>query len=252
MIIINSDDFGASESINRATYYALKEKLISSTTALVNFEKGFEDAVKYVKTGKISPDVVGIHLNLTEGAPLTDRMKRNDTFCEGGLFKGLEAIPTFSMDRESRECVYGELDAQIRHFIEKFGFLPSHIDSHQHVHTKWAIMQCVAKVAKKHNLLAIRPSRNLNRNNDYKKRLYKSLFNKYLRLKGFKTTDNFGDLDEAIYCGIKPNRKYEIMVHVDFDKKGLEIRDMDKIRLKRKLTKLKKQTKLKLGSYRIL
>ena len=252
MIIINSDDFGASESINRATYYALKENLISSTTALVNFEKGFEDAVQYVKSGKIDQNVIGIHLNLTEGIPLTDNMRNNQEFCHDGIFKGLEYVPTFFQTKEARACVYEELEAQMKLFIEKFGFLPTHIDSHQHVHTKWVIMRSVVRLAKKYNIKTIRPSRNLNRNRDSKKRIYKYLFNRYLRFKGFKTADNFGNLDEAIYCGINPKKNYEIMVHVDFSKSGREIRDMDKIMLRRKLKKLTKQHELKLYNYRAL
>lgn len=252
MVIINSDDFGASKSINKATYYALKQNLITSTTLLVNFKEGLEDAITYVKSGKIDSDAVGIHLNITEGRPLTKRMRQNTRFCKDGVFKGLAVVPNFSLDRESWECVYEEFNAQITHFIEKLGFSPSHIDSHQHVHTKWVIMQCVSRVAKKHGILNIRPARNLNRNRDYKKRLYKSLFNRYLRVSGFRTADNFGNLDEAIYCGINPNKKYEIMVHVDFDNDGKELFDMDKIRLERKLSKLKKNNILNLGNYRIL
>lgn len=251
MIIINSDDFGASKEINLATYRAFQDGLISSASTLVNFRDGLDDAVGYVKSGKIDENAIGIHLNLSEGIPITERARNNDTLCNEGLFKGLDAIPRFIMDSDTKKCVYEELDAQINLFKEKFGFLPSHIDSHQHVHTRWAIFSSVGRLAKEHKINAVRISRTLNRPKDYKIKFYKFLFNSFLRLNGFKVTDDFGDLDEAFYVGIKPNKKYEVMVHSKLSTDGFEIVDLDDIPLKLKLRKLKRGKELPLVNYKI-
>jgi len=61
MIIINSDDFAYSPATNKATVMALEQNLISSTTALMNFKEGLEDAVAYVGSGQVKAAQLGIH-----------------------------------------------------------------------------------------------------------------------------------------------------------------------------------------------
>jgi len=100
------------------------------------------------------------------------------------------------MDELDTLCVQEELNAQLTLFKERFGFSPSHIDSHHHIHTEWAIMKCVVGLAKKHQINAIRLSRNIGDIAGFKKKLYKGVFNKYLRYKGFKTVDFFGDITD--------------------------------------------------------
>jgi predicted glycoside hydrolase/deacetylase ChbG (UPF0249 family) len=235
MIVINSDDFGLSPEVNKAIYLAFQKKLISSTSTLVNFEEGLQDAVIYFAQNKIDPKSVGIHLNLTEGLPLTEGIQKSRLCKDGQFKKGNRAAPIFSLDHSTKQSVYKELDAQINRFIEKFGFFPSHIDSHHHIHTEWAIMQCVIDLAKKHQIKSIRLARNIGFIDDYKKHLYRTLLNRFLRFKGLEVTCKFGDLDDIILSGLVVQKDYEIMVHAQILATGKPIVDLDGNNLQQKI-----------------
>jgi predicted glycoside hydrolase/deacetylase ChbG (UPF0249 family) len=248
MVIINCDDFGASSIINEVIYLAFENGLISSTTALVNFE-GLEDAVSYVNRGLINPNSVGIHLNLTSGIPLTEEIKNNAIFCRDGSFiRNRSVLKSFFLDKHSRECVTRELESQIFRFREVFGFLPSHIDSHQHVHTNWAIAQCVIRLAKKHHIRSIRLSRNTSANID-KKKVYKWILNKYIGYNGLVVTDKFGVPNDFFQTGIDPSKHYEIMVHTKISENG-EVLDQDSVVLRDKLNKVFRNKPWELVNYR--
>lgn len=250
MIIINNDDFGYSPDINKATYIAFQQGLISSTTALVNFEEGLKDAVSYTKENKISPRAIGVHLNLSEGVPLTNNMKKNHIFCDAGVYKGKKAIPELRLDSNSMDVVYDELEEQLNHFENEFGFKPSHIDSHHHTHTKWPILKNVIKLAKKKGIKSIRISRNIEKGGSIKKRIYKTLINSYLKILGFNVVDKFGDIDELIKSGIfNSTSNFEAMVHVNMSADGKTIIDIDKKQLQPKLNKLFKDKSVKLINY---
>ena len=252
MVLINSDDFGASKEINLATYQAFKKNLISSTTALVNFEEGLRDAVTYVKSNLIQPEAIGIHLNLTQGRPLTEKMKNNKAFCDNGVFRHKRNISNYYLNRYNRQCVKEELAAQIDYFRSSFGFLPSHIDSHQHVHTKWPILQCVVKVAKKKCISSVRLSRNIRSTDSMVKKVYKNLINGFIRFNRLSGVHLFGDIDEAIRVGIDPKKRYELMVHVNFSANNKTILDIDSKKLRPKLKALFNNESWSLVNYRTL
>ncbi len=250
MIIINSDDFGFSPEINKATYIAFKEGLISSTTTLVNFEEGFIDALKYIKEDKLDKKAIGIHLNLTEGIPLTEKIKKNPRFCVDGKFINKRSSATaFKLDAFSKECVYEEIEAQLKRFISKFGFIPSHIDSHHHIHTEFSITKCILDLAKKYKIKCIRLARNTGEKNDIKRAIYRGLLNGYMRLRGARGTDKFGGVEDIIFSGIKPNVNYEIMVHAILPLNEEKLVDLDNLDLRGKLVKLFKGENWQISNY---
>ena len=77
-VIVNADDFGISSGVNRAIVEAFKRGLISSTTIMTNAEV-FEEAVDLIFSENLHGQV-GVHLNLTHGKPLTERMAGNKLF----------------------------------------------------------------------------------------------------------------------------------------------------------------------------
>lgn len=83
-IIINADDFGLTESKSLAILDAFNKGYISSTTMRANrdyFDKAIELANKHNLNKKI-----GIHINLTEGETLTNKIKEDSFFCSNGKF----------------------------------------------------------------------------------------------------------------------------------------------------------------------
>ena len=79
-IIINADDFGWDKSCSEAILSAFESGYISTATMCVNGAY-FEEAVSRVKDSPYR-DQIGIHINLTEGRPLTDGIRENPLFCD--------------------------------------------------------------------------------------------------------------------------------------------------------------------------
>ena len=215
-IIINADDFGLSGNVNRAIVSAFREGLISDTTMLANGE-AFDEAVTLAKENGFA-DNVGIHFNLTEDKPLTEDIKRCPAFCENGIFH--DRINRLKpLNKTEKEAVYKELSAQAAK-IKAAGLKIDHADSHHHIHTAIFIAPIVFKVCKGFDIEKIRIHRNTGSIPAYKK-VIKSIYNKNLRKRGFKTTDCFGSLKDI--AGIALPDNLEIMAHPDYGKDGILI-----------------------------
>lgn len=156
-LIINADDFGASENVNRAIVQAFQENLISSATIMTNMP-GLEEACGLIERHDLYGRI-GIHLNLTEGYPITKKMSMCKKFCDAnGKFK-FQRNRLFWLDKENKKIVYNEFEAQLNKLLDK-NIIPTHIDSHHHYHTEWAIGKQVIRLAQKNNIGAVRLSRN--------------------------------------------------------------------------------------------
>ena len=124
-VIINADDFGYTKAVTEGIVEGYKKGIVRSTTALCNME--------YVEYGKDLikdlPDLaVGVHLTLTLGKSLTQNKTLTDE--DGNFYKPAQLIHhVFDIEE-----VYQEFKAQIERYIEIFGHLPSHLDSHHGMH----------------------------------------------------------------------------------------------------------------------
>ena len=107
-LIVNADDFGYSRGINRGIVEAHNRGIVTSATTIVN-APATEEAVRIATE---NPGLsVGLHVNFTnEGERLVEF---NDP-----------------------ELCRGELRRQFDRFVALFGRLPTHLDSHQHVHSQ--------------------------------------------------------------------------------------------------------------------
>src|SRR5438045_3866495 len=85
-MIVNADDFGRSPDVNRAIWQALGDGLVTSVSLMAT-AAAFEEASELAA----APDLrgsTGLHLVLTEGAPLTEPIRRCPRFCDGdGQFR---------------------------------------------------------------------------------------------------------------------------------------------------------------------
>ncbi len=153
-IIINADDLGISEDVNTAIEQAIKLQVISSTTIIVN-APAFRRAVAIAKKHpRIS---IGIHLNLIEFAPLTKQKAFFDNcllddrgcFIKGAIFN------LKSVSKELQNAIYEEWKAQIDKLLAA-GIIPSHIDSHQHVHGLNQLSKVLIKLMKEYKFSKLR------------------------------------------------------------------------------------------------
>ena len=106
-LIVNGDDFGASRGINRGILEAHRVGILTSTSLMVDMLRS-EEAVALLRG---APDLsVGLHA------------------CMDG-----EAGGPASLLVTENGC-RAELHRQLRRFEELMGRLPTHVDSHHHVH----------------------------------------------------------------------------------------------------------------------
>jgi predicted glycoside hydrolase/deacetylase ChbG (UPF0249 family) len=115
-------------------------------------------------------------------------------------------------------AVFREWCAQIENLI-KLGVQPSHIDSHHHVHTIPRLLPVLAAIKKRFKIGKIRMSRNLYSEADRPGKYLlagKVLYNRALRVMGFRTTGLFTDVQtfatDAGRFGLRP-ADVELMAH---------------------------------------
>jgi len=133
-LIVNADDFGKSVNVTEAIVTGHIKGIITSTSLMVT-GAAVEQAVAYAQQCKSLS--IGLHLNLTEGYPVTRDVSGMATLTNGkGQFLGSEKFRkrcySFRIDWGE---LFLEVENQIRAFIAHLGRLPTHLDSHHHVHT---------------------------------------------------------------------------------------------------------------------
>jgi predicted glycoside hydrolase/deacetylase ChbG (UPF0249 family) len=140
--IINADDFGYSKGVNLGILEAFQHGVVTSATMMVNMpgaEHAFQLAKEYPELG------VGIHFVLTCGKPI--RSDVPSLINENGEFRKRDELFEYA----DVVHIERELTAQLETFFS-FGLMPTHIDSHHHVHAHERIFPIVKKLAKQYDL----------------------------------------------------------------------------------------------------
>jgi len=153
-IIINADDFGLSDGINKAVAQAHTDGVLTSATIMTNMPAA-EEAIKIAK--KLPTLGVGVHLNLTEGSPLSKEADVRPLLNGSGKFACSPAkLAFFSLaGLKRRNAIRTELAAQIQSVVDK-GLKPTHLDSHKHIHSFPIIFSIVCELARRFDIPAIR------------------------------------------------------------------------------------------------
>ena len=216
-IIINGDDFGMNVRCSRAIAEAFAKGLITDTTAMANGE-WLAEALMLARERRFD-DRIGVHLNLTEGKPLTEKISGVPAFVTDGCFNKC----AMRLDREltdaEYEAVYTELKAQILR-LQSMGITITHADSHHYIHNSPYFLPVVIQVCREQGINKIRLRRNLPvtsaavaaENNAYHYALHSH---------GFITTEYFGrpeDIAERKIPGCT-----ELLVHPDYDRENILI-----------------------------
>ena len=219
-LIVNADDFGRSESVNRAIYEAFEQGRVNSTTLMANMPAA-EEALELAKKGGFA-DRVGIHLNITEGMPISSGIRNNPLICgyDGSFNQAFYHNTKYRlyMDRQSIDQIKDEFDAQIRRFLN-LGFTVMHVDSHHHVHTNYPVFTALKELSAKYDFDYIRLSRNLYKGGSLPNRIYKHFFNGSVRKLAHTSSDLFGSYKDFISYpreelkSLVKSRTIEIMIH---------------------------------------
>jgi chitin disaccharide deacetylase len=199
-VIVNADDFGESEGINFAILTSFKLGLVSSTTIMAN-RPGFEEALELAHQNNLI-DSTGVHLNITKGEPLTEKIKKYPKFfLHGEMYHSFKG---HLLSNEEQRIIYDEFQAQIDK-CKKGGIHPTHIDSHHGIHNYWDIGKVIIELALKNDVPAIRlrvnwgkiSKKGNNKSNRFynmRGRTYSNLHNYRIRKSGLAKTKYFCEL----------------------------------------------------------
>ncbi len=212
-VTINADDFGLNEHCSKAIAETFEKSLATDTTMMATGAY-FDEAVAMAKARGFI-DQIGIHLNLTEGVPLTEDIKSCPRFVTDGRFNK-KYDRTKRLTPEEKDAIYKELTAQVEK-IQAAGIAITHADSHHHIHTGIFVAPIVVKVCREHGINKIRLHRNAGQIS-FIKRLVKQRYNKWLKEQGFITTVYFAYVMDIDGFDVPDNT--EIMIHPDYDREG--------------------------------
>ena len=145
-LIITSDDCGLSEGINQTVHDLHTEGVVTTATLMMNCD-ATEHAVDMLQQ---TPTLrAGVHLNLTDGYPLT-RVKPDVglTFPNGRFQPRTLLFPRALFPSiDWLASVEAEMVAQIESFVELTGRKPSHLTTHMHFHIVPSLREIVLRLA---------------------------------------------------------------------------------------------------------
>ncbi len=218
-IIVNADDCGISLEVNRKIEEYINRGLLSSTTIMGN--------MPYVADAKRMFDLYkeqisfGIHLNLSEGSPLTESqiLLDNGLCLQDGkniVFNINNKIYNGQYVKEVEDAIFNELSTQIEKILA-YGIEFSHIDSHHHVHTRPYMLKIVPRLQKKFSFSKIRRMRNYMPFSIERCKRNVWWYLVKMQTSGLKTTDWFCGYENFIKLAengfIKNNSVIELMTH---------------------------------------
>ncbi len=155
-LIIHADDYGISHEVNLAIQKGIEDGVIDRATLMVNMPFA-EEAVEMARAGRYL-NRIGLHLNLVEGRPLSEKIK-NTWLCTDGYLNGAISNKKYKTrpirDLEALKCIEEEIELQMQRFLS-WGMPLFHVDSHQHSHIKPSIFPIVLRLAKKNGFQSIR------------------------------------------------------------------------------------------------
>ncbi|HKN77042.1 MAG TPA: ChbG/HpnK family deacetylase [Candidatus Acidoferrum sp.] len=155
-LIVNADDLGWTEGVNRGIAEAHRNGIVTSASLLANgaaFASGAELA-------RATPGLgVGVHLNLSDGEPVAERELVTTLLNERGELEGKPEGLLLKLARRSilLDEVEREWEAQVQK-VRDAGIEPTHLDGHRHVQMLPGLFEIVLRLAKRHGIAAVRIS----------------------------------------------------------------------------------------------
>jgi predicted glycoside hydrolase/deacetylase ChbG (UPF0249 family) len=155
-LIVNADDLGWTEGVNRGIAEAHRNGIVTSASLLAN-GRALGSGVELART---TPGLgVGVHLNLSDGEPVAGRELVATLLNERGELEGRPEGLLLRLARRSilLEEVEREWDAQIQK-VRDSGIEPTHLDGHKHVQMLPGLFEIALRLAKRHGIRAVRVS----------------------------------------------------------------------------------------------
>ena len=153
-LIVNADDFGLAESVNRAIIVAHRDGILTSTSLLAN-GPAFDQAITLSR--QFPQLSVGVHLNISEGGPISSAADIPSLVNERGElhlspFRLWTKIVT---RRISLEEINSECRAQVLKVL-RAGVTPTHLDGHLHAHVLPQLSPILIALAREFGIRGVR------------------------------------------------------------------------------------------------
>lgn len=146
-VMLCADDYGIAAGVTRGILELGAVKRISATSAIVTFPRWIEDGPKLAEGRRKL--AIGLHLNLTLGAPLGAMPKLAPA---GKLPPSSQlTIAAFRRALDVTE-IATEVTRQITAFEARVGYAPDFISSHEHVHVLPGIRRALFEVLENRKL----------------------------------------------------------------------------------------------------
>lgn len=156
-LIVNADDFGLSQSVNKAVVRAYREGILTTASLMTN-EPGFSEAVKLAKE---NPKLgVGLHLTLLMGHAALSPEKIPGLVNSRGEFSNnpVAVGMSYFFKRSLREQLRAEIHAQFEKF-HATGLTLDHVNGHLHLHLHPVIFRILMDDAEKLGIRRMRFTR---------------------------------------------------------------------------------------------
>jgi len=153
-LVINGDDFGASEEVNEAIIRAHKEGILTSCSMMVTGD-AFRQAVHLAKQNEKL--AVGIHLVTVKGRAVLPSSRIPLLVDKNGCFPNNPTIAgiKYFLRKSARRQLKQELEAQFARFAAT-GLKISHIDSHLHMHVHPVIFRAALELGRHYKVPGMR------------------------------------------------------------------------------------------------
>lgn len=146
-----ADDFGLKKSVNDAVIDLVGKGRLNAVSCMSGesfFEIGVPALLEAIENAPQEVKV-GLHLTLSEYAPLTPMPK----LAPNGIFPSINQMLLSShIGRLDRQEITQEIEAQIERFRAVTGRLPDFVDGHQHVHLMPVVRICLVDCIKNKRL----------------------------------------------------------------------------------------------------
>jgi predicted glycoside hydrolase/deacetylase ChbG (UPF0249 family) len=151
-LIVNADDYGYFRCVSKGILEAASQGIVTATGVFANVAHFSEDAALLRDCRALD---VGVHLNLTDGIPLTNDLRRRLSRWSGRFPQKFAAAAAILSGIIRPEDVRAEWRAQIDRCLEH-ALHVRFLNSHEHVHMLPSLFRVATALAQEYDIAHVR------------------------------------------------------------------------------------------------
>ena len=151
-LIINADDLGSSSQRSHGIFLCFEQGVVRSASIVPNMGDSAR-AAKHAREKKLT---CGLHVNLTEGSPLSGAKEVETLVDAQGNFIGDAGLRRLLSDGAIDPAhLEREIRAQVEWMFDSYGY-PSHVDGHEHIHVHPLVFPLLVPIIERYSIRAVR------------------------------------------------------------------------------------------------